>query len=262
MGQAPRVVLLRRLGVLVVAFTFALMVLGSWVKATGSGLSCPDWPACYGQWLPPFPSRDNGGLNPATGDPVAYTQAQILYEWSHRAVASLLGLPLLAFAALAAPTVAWAQRVRDHARLAWLLPPAFLAGLFGAMALLALAIPAGHALRAFASPGMFLGGVVAGSLVAWFLGGPLNPVVRRPGLHTELHPALRRFAVAALAVLAVQVLLGGVTVVGKNAAPLTTAHLATATLFLLCVTCATLFSFLRPQALVERSAFPGEPAHG
>ncbi len=79
--------------------TYGLMVLGSWVKATGSGLSCPDWPKCYGEWLPPFPSIENNGTY--QGQEVTYSQAQILYEWSHRLVASILGPFFLAYAWLA-----------------------------------------------------------------------------------------------------------------------------------------------------------------
>lgn len=96
---ARRISLLRRLSVVVLAMTFGLMVLGSWVKATGSGLACPDWPACYGEWLPPFPSADDGSIY--EGEPVIYSQAQVMYEWSHRLVASVLGPIFLAFAWLA-----------------------------------------------------------------------------------------------------------------------------------------------------------------
>ncbi len=167
MESATRVLAVQRLGVIVVAMTFSLMVLGSWVKATGSGLACPDWPACYGQWLPPFPSIENNGVDPATGDPVYYTQAQVLYEWTHRAVASLLGIPLIAFAVLA-----WKG--------------------------------------------------------------------------TQHHPVLRGLPIAALGVLAIQVLIGGATVLTGNPAAITTLHLATATLFFFLVTVATTFAFLRP----------------
>ena len=31
---------------------YALIVLGAVVRTTNSGLSCPDWPTCYGHWLP------------------------------------------------------------------------------------------------------------------------------------------------------------------------------------------------------------------
>lgn len=106
MKLADRLLWLRRLGILTIAVTVTVMGLGAWVKANGAGLSCPDWPQCYGEWLPPFPSSQNGGTWDSNGDgvaePVAYTQALILYEWAHRLVVSLLLVPLTAFAVLAA----------------------------------------------------------------------------------------------------------------------------------------------------------------
>ena len=53
--------------------TFALIVLGAIVRATGSGLACPDWPLCHGRVLPPL-------------------QPQVLFEWGHRAVALIVSL--------------------------------------------------------------------------------------------------------------------------------------------------------------------------
>ena len=53
--------------------TFALIVLGAIVRATGSGLACPDWPLCHGRILPPL-------------------QPQVLLEWGHRAVALVVSL--------------------------------------------------------------------------------------------------------------------------------------------------------------------------
>ena len=42
----------RRTAAVAILLTFGLIVLGAWVRATGSGLACPDWPTCYGHWLP------------------------------------------------------------------------------------------------------------------------------------------------------------------------------------------------------------------
>ena len=99
MDTERRIQLLRRLSVVVVLMTYGLMVLGSWVKATGSGLACPDWPQCYGEWLPPFPSADTDSIY--EGSPVVYSHAQVMYEWGHRFVAALLGPVFLAFAWIA-----------------------------------------------------------------------------------------------------------------------------------------------------------------
>jgi heme a synthase len=75
-----------------IALTFGLIVLGAWVRASGSGLACPDWPTCYGHWLP-LP-----GTIPADA---GYAYAQVLSEWAHRLIAGgLLGPLVLVIAAL------------------------------------------------------------------------------------------------------------------------------------------------------------------
>ena len=78
----------RYLAALAAVITFCLIVLGAVVRTTGSGLSCPDWPTCYGHWLP-TPAEI------AAVPDIGYTYGQVMLEWVHRLIAGFVLGPLV-----------------------------------------------------------------------------------------------------------------------------------------------------------------------
>jgi heme o synthase len=88
------VTLLRRLSAAAAASTLALVAIGGLVRATGSGDACPDWPRCFGRWIPPL-------------------EFHTIVEYSHRLAAAVAGLLILATA-----WVAW-RRARGDRSVLW-----------------------------------------------------------------------------------------------------------------------------------------------
>jgi heme o synthase len=73
----------QKLAFATVISTILLVTVGVIVRATGSGMGCPDWPLCNGQVIP------------STSDYKPWL------EWIHRAIASVIGFEILGLAYLA-----------------------------------------------------------------------------------------------------------------------------------------------------------------
>lgn len=74
--------LFRRFALTTTLFTLGTITVGGLVRATGSGDGCPNWPKCFGSYIPPM-------------------EYHALIEWSHRAVGLIAILLLCATAVIA-----------------------------------------------------------------------------------------------------------------------------------------------------------------
>ncbi len=73
-----------KIALITVIIVFIEIVLGSYVEGIDAGMSCPQWPLCYGQLIP---------LN--SSHFYSYTATQVWSEYVHRIVASLVSILLV-----------------------------------------------------------------------------------------------------------------------------------------------------------------------
>jgi len=167
----------RCLALATLGLTFVVVVVGAYVRLSDAGLGCPDWPLCYGRALP-------GEI--ADGDALA----KAWKEMGHRYLAGALGLLILTV------TVhAWRTRTAPWLATTLLALVVFQAtlGMWTVTLLLKPAVVTAH----------LLGGMAILALLVWLT------LLQSRVFPNEDFSKLRSPAVAALAVLAVQIALGG-----------------------------------------------------
>jgi len=167
----------RALALAALCLTFVVVVVGAYVRLSDAGLGCPDWPLCYGN---PVPTQI------ADGDALA----KAWKEMGHRYLAGALGVLLLLLGFLS-----FKQKRSAGLAAAIVILVIFQAtlGKWTVTMLLKPAIVTAH----------LLGGMTLLALLAWYV---LAQGKHAPAPETR---ALRASAAAALAVLGIQIALGG-----------------------------------------------------
>lgn len=176
-----------RIAWLAVALALGVIVFGAFVRLSNAGLSCPDWPTCYGRAAWPAVAQDAAGHAATAIRPVEPHKAW--REQLHRHLAATLGVLVLLLALLAA-------RGR----------PFGVASILGAAALIATGIPLymrGHHGAAFA---------LAAIGEAVLLASALRWSGRVPGADATERDPLAGVAALTLMVIVFQALLGMWTV--------------------------------------------------
>lgn len=94
---------------LTVFFVYLVIFAGGLVRVTGAGLGCPDWPKCFGRWIPPTSIEQL----PPDIDPAQFNITLAWIEYTNRLVGMMVGI-FIASAAV------WAiLRFRKYKRIVW-----------------------------------------------------------------------------------------------------------------------------------------------
>ena len=82
--------LFRTFTILSTALTYLLIFIGGMVRVSGAGMGCPDWPKCFGRWIPPT-SLDQ---LPDYIDPAKFNIVLAWIEYCNRLFGALVGLTI------------------------------------------------------------------------------------------------------------------------------------------------------------------------
>lgn len=109
MFQPSRFSSFQRLALWTTATTYFLILVGGLVRASGAGLGCPDWPRCFGSWIPPGSAADL----PPQFDPSLFNPILMWTEYLNRVLGMAVG-----FLILATVVSAWRHHRREP-RILW-----------------------------------------------------------------------------------------------------------------------------------------------
>lgn len=89
--------LFRRWTILTVISVYLLFAAGSIVRSTGAGMGCPDWPKCFGSWVPPteayqLPSNYKEIYGAKLKGEVEFNVVKTWTEYANRLLGAFTGL--------------------------------------------------------------------------------------------------------------------------------------------------------------------------
>ena len=79
--------LYQKTAITTVIATLVLILVGGLVRAAGAGLGCPDWPQCFGMWIPPTSAAEL----PAQYDASLFNPVHTWLEYINRLIGVLIG---------------------------------------------------------------------------------------------------------------------------------------------------------------------------
>jgi cytochrome c oxidase assembly protein subunit 15 len=106
----------QKLALWTTAITYLLILVGSLVRVSGAGLGCPDWPRCFGSWIPPA----SAAALPPQFDASQFNPTLMWTEYVNRLLGVAVGLSIFATA-----VSAWRHH-RRYPRIFWPTIAAFL----------------------------------------------------------------------------------------------------------------------------------------
>jgi len=190
----PSKPLFARLAFLAFLLAFVVIILGAYTRLTNAGLSCPDWPRCYGYLTPPITADE--ALQAAKAYPQApLDKTRAWTEMRHRYLAGLEGILILTLIALS-----WCWR-KELPPLAFKLTQSLIVILLGQILLGMLTV------TALLKPVVVLGHLVCGfSLMSilWVIWLLTNKPTAAP-----LHQRFYLWISLGLLILIMQITLGG-----------------------------------------------------